>query len=240
MRQLVLTFLFCLIAYSAQAQFACDVFTDTVATALTSHSSVNGGLCGVSGSSWTSGEGTNLIINASNKVSNNAATATNIAQSYFISATPPSADYSVALKVQHSLNGSSSHHGGPLCRKQSGANTYYVCELFGGGAGTRGLRYRECTAGTCGAATTYTFDWAVDTEYGVKIECVGSAIKCFLDEELDGTYVERVSVTDTSITTAGNAGIRFNDASTAIGQGDDFIATDLGTSVRRRMSFMGD
>lgn len=71
--------------------------------------------------------------------------------------------------------------------------------------------------------------------YRLKLECIGSAIKVYVNDAV------KISVTDTSITAAGKAGLRSSGASDAYtGKHiDNFIAYDTTVPIARRARFVG-
>ena len=214
MRRIFLTLFFCLITYSAQAQFASDTFTDTNGTLLTLHTST-------SGHSWSQTAGAIITIQ-SNKAQTNSTLATTI-QTAIISATPPTADYSVEVTCRLSVITNSNNYCGGLVRKQSGAETYYSYSIRGGTASNRKTVLEEVTAGSRADLFVDTdADLTADTDYVLKIEIRGSEIKVYKDTVL------KTTTTDASISTTGSAGIVMRMSSaTQTADADTFTATDL-------------
>lgn len=175
--------------------FASDTFTDTNGILLQNHTSN-------SGHTWSKIAGDTDITIQTNEARLRSDTSSVDDALYVINATPPSADYYVQAVCRHGDPTSSNALVGVVARcDETGANRYQAY-LFGGSAGNRGLRLVKSVAGSGTTLGTYLFDWAGNTNYTIKLECRGSTIRVFLDG------VERINVTDTSISSANKGGIR--------------------------------
>lgn len=190
----LLLLLFC--APLAEAQFLSDTFTGSSGTELSLHT-------GETGATWTQvfGVGFNgLVLSDTNRVRSDDA-ATHLA--YYASGVPASADYDVSGVIhQFSITG---YMGvaGRMGTSEPDA-TKYTCEL---GDGNLYLQVHD-SGGTPTTLGTYAASTSNGNDYTVKLEMRGTAIKCYLDG------VQRISVTDSTIVTAGRAGIFAYDVAT--------------------------
>lgn len=134
---------------------------------------------------------------------------------YYNNATPPSADYYVEATIQHNGAGASTSLTGVCGRLATGASTMYMAYY---NPGTAVWLLEKLVAGTNTQLGSYSTTLAVLTSAVVKLEMIGTAIKVFIDG------VERISVTDSSITAAGFAGIRGR----SVGRHLDVTADQIG------------
>lgn len=166
--------------------FLVDSFTEASTINLTAHTPETGG-------AWSKITGTSndLNVNGGGGYATGATTSTAV---YRNAATPPSADYSVEATVQHTLEG----FVGVIGRASSSANTLY--QLFY--AGSLHWYLERVVGGTATNLGGYDVALATNTDAVVKLEMIGTSIKAYING------VERISVTDSSITAAGFAGVR--------------------------------
>ena len=176
------------------ANIASDTFTGTSGTELhaydanwTEHTSYSSG---------------NLILSDANAVRRDT-TNTSL---YYHSATPPSADYSVSADLfAKGANGDDSNTG--VCgRVSTSANTFYMARFAFISAGTWGWQLYKFVGGTptqLGSSSTDTL--ADESTTNIKLEMNGTAIKLYKA----GSGTATISATDSAITAAGKAGIRF-------------------------------
>ena len=160
---------------------AYDNFTGSDATALASHTSD-------SSHTWTKQGGADLVITS------NAIRATSAAGFgyYYMSHEPSGADYTVIATVY-----AGSGKAAPLVagRCNTSVATCY-CVRFEGDT----WNLYSVSSGSLTSIGTYTGD-NPSTAKTVKLEMIGTAIKFYIDD------TERISVTDSSISAAGRAGI---------------------------------
>lgn len=193
------------------AVFVNDTMTGTAGTVLSAHT-------GETGASWTlhSSYGTGqAVLTDANRVRSN-----NLNQAlYYASGTPASADYDVEVDMRiFSLIAAT--QDGPCGRINTSLNTMYY------------FRYRpdptvweigKLVGGTSTILGSYTHVPTVGNTYHVKLEMRGTTLKGYIDGVL------QITATDSAITAAGRAGIRWLEASASNTTGihfDNFSATD--------------
>jgi hypothetical protein len=181
--------------------FAYDTFTDTDGTLLQNHTSD-------SGHSWSRVVGSVNFEIRNNRVQT-LTSPSKVRNVYVVSATPPSTNYYVQAVVGGTDNSSSGDIVGVVARKQAGADTYYALQLVGGADGSRFLELAKYVSGTKTQLSTYSFDWSTNTNYTLKLVVDGNSLTGYLDG------VQRVSATDSSITSAGQAGIVASNSSSS-------------------------
>lgn len=164
--------------------FANDNFTDTDTTDLSAHTAD-------SGATWTKRGGNAITIN-SNRIS---AAGSGESNGYYSSATPANADYEVEA-IFHSDNS-----GGvtpAIClRMATGAATQYMLR-YGGGT----WQLYEVSAGAETSIGSYTGDSLTNgNPRTVVLKAAGTTISVTIDT------VERISVTDSTISAAGRPGV---------------------------------
>lgn len=183
------------------AQFASATFTGTAGDELT-----------VADGNWTrhssSSTGCNLVITDANAVRTGGS---NGAAVYYHSGTPASADYSANVDITRpsALNTAA----GPTVRHNTSATTFYLSRYD---VADDTWRLYKAVAGTftqLGSSVSASF--SNGQTKNLKLEAIGSAIKAYAD----GAGAATISVTDTSITAAGQAGLRY-------GFGGAPVATD--------------
>jgi hypothetical protein len=199
------------------ATVASDTFTDTTGVLLTSHTS--------GGVTWTrhssSNAGTDGIITSEDRVRRDAANHV----MYYASGVPATADYSVEADV-HVKSILSSDAIGVVGRLSTSADTYYLARYSTSGA-TDQWELSKTVAGTITSLGTYAQTLTVGTSYNLKLDMQGSTIRLLVND------VQRVSVTDTSISTTGRGGVRigFSGATSVPADGtglhiDNFAVTE--------------
>lgn len=114
---------------------------------------------------------------------------------------PPQADYSVTGTIIR--NGNATAYGGICARMSSTANTFYTARYATLEAQVQLYKFVNGTSTLLGSASS-TLNVGVGR--ALRLEAIGSAIKVYED----GSSTPSISVTDTSITSAGFAGIRLN------------------------------
>jgi hypothetical protein len=133
---------------------------------------------------------------------------------YYSSATQASADYPVS--VIWTYNGASGEQIGP-CARMDTAGAWYCFEYYNGGGTV--ILYKR-TGGTQTIEASLSFTPSNGASYEMVIEPVGTTINCRIRRVSDsfwlnssGTFVSGtqtcLSPTDSSITGAGRAGVRF-------------------------------
>jgi hypothetical protein len=200
------------------ATFVTDTFTDVNSTALESHT-------GETGATWAKQTG----FASQADISTNAAQRNGNQPRYYASGVPGSADYD----VQATLKPSDDERDRPsleLRMDPSGDTSYSAMyDAFAGWT----LQKR-----VAGVVTNLGTDGTIHANPDrpvCKLEAVGTAIKFYLDG------VQKVSVTDSAVSSAGKAGLGWN--SSQFGgvrqQWDTYSATDIGgggsTSILRQM-----
>jgi hypothetical protein len=118
-------------------------------------------------------------------------------------AADPDADYDVSALVQNRT--------GVICRYQDEDNWYsgYI-NLSNDTAGIT----KKFQGNFSNPGNTYNFDFQANTNYLLKVSCIGSAIKVYING------VERASATDTSITASGFPALRGEELTSRF---DDFL-----------------
>lgn len=195
--------------------FVSDTFTDTATTALTAHT-------GGTGATWTlapSATGSMLISNANRVFANVNPVGNNC--DHYASGIPATADYDVEAVIRRVTNATGAT--GVLGRVSTSATTKYSAFLYFDG---QFYLYKN-VAGTETQLGVYNAVTADNTNYTVKLEMRGTAIKAYLDGVL------RISATDGAITAAGRAGIESQGlyTDTTGFHIDTFTATDAALDV---------
>ncbi len=194
------------------AQFASSTFTGTQFTELATFNAAFSKQTGYTGDLILGSGGTYLISN--NAVNQGA---------YQHSGTPASADYEVSADIILQAGSTTPRQAGVCARMQAGANTMYWVIY---GHDTTNIRLFKNVAGTqtqLGSSYSYTLSGTAS----LKLTVDGDQISV----QLGGSTVIG-PVTDTSITSAGKAGVwMFNTRQTGINDSmglDNFSADDLG------------
>lgn len=174
-------------ASPAQAQFVNDTFTGSDTTVLSSHT-------GETGATWTRvfGSPNTIVITDANRVRGVGDGVT----MYTASGTPASADYDVTCGIYRVTN---VDFTGCVGRAPAAATSAaaYSCLM---GSNTFYLHYID-SAGSLTELDSEAITFADTTLYVVKLEMRGTTLKCYLDG------VERLSATDSNLTSAGRAGV---------------------------------
>ena len=166
------------------ANIASDAFAGSDGTVLSTYDS-----------SWTK-----VVSDSASKISNAGRVYGGAGASrYEHSATPGSADYSVAVDVYVMSTGDSGA-AGPMGRAAVSGPTFYMARTVQGS----GYQAFKCIAGSytqLGSTSTKTF--TAGNTYNVKLEMVGTAIKAYSE----GSASAYVSVTDSAISATNKPGL---------------------------------
>lgn len=182
--------------------FVSDTMTGTAGTALASHT-------GETGATWTLHPNgvTGAVLSNAGRVRGSTGSVSNL---YYASGTPASADYTVEADffVASLISGDLPM----LClRVQTAANTYYFARyVFASTLWQIGKVVTGTTTAPVGSTFTQTL--VAGNTYHVKFTATGTALVL----NIDGT--DQISTTDSSISTAGKAGLRIQTAGS--GQSD--------------------
>jgi lysophospholipase L1-like esterase len=189
---------------SKDMTFASDNFTNTNGTLLQAHTST-------SGHTWTKTSAANNAVIQSNRLGGDGgAAATSV---YRLGATPATADYTVEAVLTVATGGG---HG-VIGRCNSAGTNFYLARYF------QSLGQWQLFSFVSGSGTnigTFSEVVSVGASRTVTLSMVGTAIKVLVDG------VERISVTSSTVTAAGFAGVRM-DHLTA-GTLDNFVAQNVG------------
>jgi hypothetical protein len=181
---------------AAAGDFVTDSFTESSDTALASHT-------GATGATWTvhpSYSAAGTIDAATDRLYPTGSTA------YYASGTPPSADYYVQADFR--VASTISVNAAICARMSTSADTMYMVRLLNGTDWV--VRKLVAGSGTDLATSATNVPTAGQTRT-VRLTVSGSNITVTVDGVLDAA----LSVTDSSITAAGRAGLRFAGASSA-------------------------
>lgn len=193
------------------AQFVNEAFKDTSFTALSSHPSV--GATAPYASSWTRlGSGSadcdiesNTLVNGSTDNSNKCV--------YKCAGTPANANYSVSAHIKKNA-ATGKGYMGVVARCTDVNNLYFA---FYDAYDVAWLLFKR-VSGTDTQIGAYSTSLSTGTTYLCKLTCNGTTISV----DIDGT--NRISVTDSALSSAGQAGIM---AYLAVGDTNDLIMIDL-------------
>lgn len=149
------------------------------------------------GFSLLSGDTGSMVITAAGR----ARRVTNSANAQYTWPTdlPPSADYDVEADFVF-LTDTTVERVGIIGRASSSARTFYMARIYNVGASTSNVQLFKAVAGTF---TQLGSNYAINSSgtYNIRLSMSGSTIKVFVDD------VERISVTDSSVTAAGRIGL---------------------------------
>jgi hypothetical protein len=165
-----------------------DAFSDLDGTLLQNHTAH-----GMAWSKHTSYSGGSAEVSATGRIF--AATVTAL---YTNNLYLPSADYEV--RADFVPRTSTTDQTGLVGRCSTSADTMYMLRYHGGLGSWDLLKFVAGTATTLGS---YSQSLTVDQAYAIRLRMVGQTISAFVDG------VERITATDSAITTAGVAGVRF-------------------------------
>lgn len=199
------------------AQFASAAFTGTDGTELS-----------VADANWTKhgfGDGDDFLI-ITNRVRTASAGSTRVSQ-YYHSGTPASADYSVTADL-YIVDANGGDNGCSVAaRLDTAAYTFYFGRYNGAVGSWQMFKWVAGSATQLGSSVAESLSAA--TTHEVKLECIGTAIKLYKQ----GGATATISVTDSSITAAGKAGlyIRGTGSTTAGIHLDNFSADDISSGV---------
>lgn len=198
-----------------------DTFTDTAGTGLASHTA-DSGHTWTEHASLTTGD---MVISDANRVRSNS----NNTSVYHSSWVPATADYDVTAVIRRL---SSLGSLGVVARCETGANTMY---LFRYNTGTTAWEILLLNAGASSTLGSFSQSLSDNTSYTLKAELRGTALKLYVDS------VERISVTDSTISAKGVAGVRaLTTVANTTGYHMDSIATaDAVTATAARRMLMG-
>ena len=170
------------------ANFVSDTFTDTAAVLLTAHTGETGATW-TKHPNWTGGNG--VISNANRVRANDGSVAI-----MYASGVPSSADYEVRcdMNVQSVTSGNT----GIMGRINTSSNSW----IWIGYNGTAWAYRRDAGGAVTTAAQTLT----VGQTYALKLSMIGTAVKFYVDG------IEKISVTESTVTAAGRAGLAFLDS----------------------------
>lgn len=198
-------------------QFASATFTGSSGTELSA-----------ADSNWTkhpAASAANLVLSNANRVRQSA---TNAAGTYYYhSGSPASADYSVSATGFAKETSAGDAAVGVSGRVDTTAATQYHARYAGGA--TDAWQLFKFVAGTATQLGSNSAQALTDeTGYAIELRMVGTTIELYKQ----GSSTPTISVTDSSITAAGKAGIRFFQSSGTVGDNnglhiDDFSAVDI-------------
>ena len=192
------------------AQFASDTFAGTEGTELSAYNSAWTKVTGVSGSAEI----------ASGRLRASSTTS----PAYYHSGSPASADYTVSADAYYPPGGGTGA-AWVVGRVSTSANTLYGYRtLYASPQVTQLFKIVAGTVTQLGSNSSKTV--SAGNSYQIKLEMAGTAIKGYWN----GSTSADISVTDSSITAAGKAGVRFfnpdTPTDTANWQLDNFSADD--------------
>lgn len=149
----------------------------------------------------------------------------------YVDTTPPSADYVVQADVTPQSGGSGGV-AGVIGRKAAGTGnanlTCYWCDYYDHAtAGSRTWRLYSFVANSGTSLGSYTENIGTTTKT-MKLSMIGTSIKLLVDG------VERISATDSSVTSAGYAGVVFGAASSPGTNAiflDNWVASTVSSAV---------
>lgn len=197
------------------SNFLHDTFTNTDGTGLGSHTSDSGG-------SWT--EHPTLSPSAAGAIQSNQAYGGNAASYWYSDEVPHTEDYSVQAHLD--LISSTTNGVGVLARLSSTTSDYYA--LLRSSTAITLVKSVAGSTTTLGTVTRSSEDCVIE----LKVE--GTTISAYVVEDASGDYVNSsgtlsssrvacISVTDTSITDKGHAGIQLADTTSTTGTHIDWI-----------------
>lgn len=193
------------------AQFASDAFTGTDGTDLLTYSA-----------SWAKPTG---ATGNSRLASNRLRQTNSTAAWYYHSGTPASADYSVNVDVYNPADGGSLTAVGPTARASSGALTAYHARVNASGPTLQLYKVSAGSFSLLGSTTSFTPP-STGASKNLKLDVSGTTIGLYWD----GAASADISATDSAISAAGSAGIRFANSAvpndTTGYQLDNFSADD--------------
>ena len=181
--------------------FASDLFAGTAGTTILAHTPNIGGAW-VAHTLAPNGTSLPCVLNGNGTIYNRYAGGLCL---YYPTATPSTPDYSVKGKVNIKTVVADEQIG--VCgRLSTSALTFYVARFD---TNTNAVRLYKSIAGTLTSLGSYSVTWAAGETHDIELKMLGSTISVLVDG------VERISVTDTSITLAGKAGIRMYNTTAA-------------------------
>jgi lysophospholipase L1-like esterase len=213
------------------SSFILDTFTGTSGTTLDAHTPDLGGpatkITGLSGSAQ---------LTSANRVRNSNGSAIT---SYQYAATPPAADYDVICDVYIASLSSDSVAAGPVGRAQVGSQAFYwarlvLDEVRTGGA-FNGFDLYKVIGGT-NTLLTQSSSWAftAGSTVQMKLSFRGPVLTLYASTDGGATFATVYSITDSSITAAGTAGVSFfnlNAPSDTTGAHVDNLSATAGVTI---------
>jgi hypothetical protein len=198
------------------AQFASDLFEGVEDTELSAYNAA-----------WTKAPGTTGSMEIA---SGRLRPSTTVSPGYYHSGVPASADYSVSANC-YKFGATTSNSVAVNGRQSTSANTLYRAAIYRSSTSQCTVALHKFVAGTATQlGSNISVAHADGATLNLKLEMVGTAIKLYHA----GAETPSISVTDSSITDAGRAGVRAYSAdapSDTIGVHlADFSADDIGGS----------
>ena len=196
--------------------FASDTFTGTPVTELSAYNAAWSKQSGFTANAFIGADSGTYAI----------CTDTSAYSVYVRSESPSSADYSVFCDITRRASGTNKPEMGPIGRAQSGVGTFYALMHFDN---VNETRLYKCVSGTfTQIGSGYSLTLTTGVAVSLELRMSGTSIKGFVNG------VERISVTDSSISGAGKAGIigrRMRDSGLQdTGSIDNFDAVDGASS----------
>ena len=169
-----------------------DSFTGTTGTALSSHT-------GELGATWVQASGLAPAQIDANRIHRSGLAGDTVD---YVTATPPSANYSVEadLLVKSNLAGDDT---GVIGRRNSSNSNFYLARWDQASGHWQLAKFNGLTVGVLASSGAATL--TVGETYRVKLEMIGTTLNLYVNGILT------VTTTDSSLTTAGNAGIMDGD-----------------------------
>lgn len=196
------------------ATFLVDTFTDTDSTAIASHT-------GETGATWTkhtlSDVGSAGVVTANRARSSGAG---DLAGFWYSSGVPQSPDYDVVAIVRRLTTFATV--AAVLGRFDTAALTGY--RFSANNYGSAWILTKFVAGVQTDMGGTYTGDFALTTDYTMKLEMRGSTINCYVNGIL------RITTVDSAVTATGRAGIELQDSGAAGTDGwqiDSISASDV-------------
>ena len=178
------------------SSYGTDLFTDSTGTTLTSHT-------GEVGASWSaiSGNSTSAIITSGDRLRRSGTGSA----AYYVSAVPASSSYTVEadLYVASLL---SNDAAGITGRTSTSSETYYLARY-----NTASTRWElwKLVNGSSTMLSSSSQSLSAGSTYRMKLYMSGSSIRLYVDG------AQRISVSDSSISSTGRGGLRFGTASSS-------------------------
>lgn len=195
------------------ATFVNDTMTEGSNTTLQSHT-------GEVGATWAKITGYTMDATINASTDRLHATGATTYAGYYASGVPASADYDVEADLHVVTDDGDSDPWAILGRLDhlAASDTFYYVS-YNASANQWGLY--KAVSGTYTELGTFSQTLTAGNSYRAKLEMRGTAVKAFVDG------VQRISVTDSDVTTAGRAGLYLNRSDGTVGHHlDNFLAND--------------